>query len=286
MLKRTMWGTAILILLGGAGGQANAGFLFNSSYTPVFTFQDGLSTTTMTAAYDGIHYWTASGGSATGLRYAEYNSSGGLIHTFSPGLDFRSVFTDASGNVYARQFNDNQIYKQTAPGVFAGTGVYLAGLANVQSAVVLNSAGTGYVALDNGVVQQWNANGTALPPVPLSGFGSMAGEGNYPQNRGLAVFGNYWLTYGNGILSAWNAAGNRVDTTTLVAAGTSFDSHFSLSYTNGMLFVVDQAGGTWRGYNISSPNGVSPTPEPGSLTLLGIGAVGLASFLRRRSRVP
>ena len=33
-------------------------------------------------------------------------------------------------------------------------------------------------------------------------------------------------------------------------AGTSFDSYFSLSYANGMVWIVDTAGGNWRGFDV------------------------------------
>jgi len=67
---------------------------------------------------------------------------------------------------------------------------------------------------------------------------------------GIAAAGGYWLTYSNRMLSAWDTDGNRVDTTELLNAGTSFDAHFSFSYANGMVFIVDGPGGSWRGYDV------------------------------------
>src|SRR5262249_24115077 len=75
-------------------------------------------------------------------------------------------------------------------------------------------------------------------------------ENNYPQDRGIAALGNNWLTYSNGTLSVWDQTGNRIGTTTLVGAGTSFDSHFSLSEANDKVFIVTQASGTWDGYAV------------------------------------
>jgi len=120
--------------------------------------------------------------------------------------------------------------------------------------------------MEGGTVSRWNLAGTFLGTVTLSGFG-IAGENSYPQNRGIAAFGSYWFTYNSNtrILSAWDLSGTRVDTTTLTAAGTSFDSGFSLSYANGKIFVVDSAGATWRGYdvgftsNYQSSSGLLPT---------------------------
>lgn len=269
----------------GFGTSAQAGILFAPSYNASTIFTDGLGETSMTIAYDGTNYWSSSGGNVGGNRYAQYDGSGNLLATYAPGLDFRSVFTDASGNVYARQFANPTIYKQTAPGVFAPSGVSLTGgTLDDQSSVVFNGLGTEYVANGFGTVSRWDTSGNSLGSVSLSGFGSVSGESDYPAGRGIAAAGNYWLTYnGNGILSAWDFAGNRVDQTTLVGAGTSFDSKFSLSYANGKVFVVDNPGGSWRGYDVGLSQ-TTPVPEPtATLGLLAIGALGATSALKRKN---
>ena len=257
-------------------GRAEAGSVFAASYTPSFTFQDALGKTTMTVAYDGTSYWSSSGGNMSGSRYAQYDSSGEFIAAYAPGLDFRSVFTDSLGEVYARQGGDPKIYRQTDPGVFGESVVELSPAPpNQQSGVVLDEIGMQYLAHDNGVVSLWDLAGNSLGTVKLAdyGDGSVLGETLYPANRGIAVMGRYWLTYSEQTLSAWDREGNRVDTTTLVGAGTNSSSHFSLSYANNMVFIVDSPGGLWRGYAI---------PEP--LTMLGLfaGTAGIAAYLRKR----
>ena len=84
----------------------------------------------------------------------------------------------------------------------------------------------------------------------LAGFGSMNNENTYPQDRGVATVKGFYFTYANGVLSAWSDQGVRIDTTNLNGVGTSFDSHFSLSYAQSKVWLIDQAGGTWRGYNV------------------------------------
>ncbi|MBE8990805.1 PEP-CTERM sorting domain-containing protein [Nostoc sp. LEGE 12450] len=117
----------------------------------------------------------------------------------------------------------------------------------------------------------------------LLGFSSIVGEDSYPANRGIAAAGDYWLTYSSGTLSAWDYSGNRVDQTTLVGAGTSFDADFSLSYANSKVFIVDQAGGSWRGYDIGLLNESKAIPEPTSLIgFLGLGAFGITSLRKRK----
>lgn len=248
---------ACVLAVGGVGKAKGQHVIFNDNYDVSFTFMDApsLEQTRMPAAHDGIYYWSSSGGSPGGLRLAQYDgATGDLIATYAPNLDFRSIFTDAAGNLYARQFNSPIIYQQTDPGTFATYVTLIGGPLDQQSAVVLNSDGTEYIAMAGGTVSQWDSTGTFLGTVALLGYGTMFGEQNYPNNRGIAAAGGYWLTYSNRMLSAWDDQGNRVDTTELLNAGTGFDSHFSFSYANGMVFIVDGAGGVWRGYNV----GLSP----------------------------
>lgn len=231
------------------------GCSFRSNYFASQLFTDALSETTMTLAFDGTNYWSCSGGGSDGVRLARYDSAGGLLATYSPGLDLRSVFTDLTGTLFARAFNDATIYRQTVAGTFVNSGVALSGgNLDPQSSVVLNEAGTEYIAMSAGTVSRWSTNGTYLGSVDLLGFGSVAGENSYPQNRGIAVVGSFWLTYHtNGVLSVWDPAGNRVMQATLSGVGTSkYDSPFSFSYCNGKVFVVDAAGGQWRGYDVCS----------------------------------
>ncbi len=246
----------------GLTAYADSGCSTNVSLTvPILTalsvhtnlaFTNAIVTTIMGIAFDGTNYWDCSGGLTTGIRLGCYRSSGALIATYSPGLDFRSIFTTANGTVMARTYGSPIIYQQTSPGVFSDSGISLAGgTLNVQSSVVLNGAGTEFDAMSGGVVSRWNTNGAYLGSVNLQGFGSLSGENTSPQNRGLAAYGNFWLTYnGGGVLSAWDYSGNRAFQTALPGAGTNFDSDYSFSCCNGKVFIVDVAGGLWRAFDI------------------------------------
>jgi hypothetical protein len=237
-----------------AGNSASAPIITGFSVHTNVTFTDALPVTTMTMAFDGTNYWSCSGGTTSGNRLARYGLSGALVTTYAPGLDFRSVFTRTDGTLLARAYASGVIYQQTSPGVFASSGITLTGgTLDVQSSVVLNGAGNEYQAMSGGVVSRWSTNGTYLGIVTLSGFGSVSGENISPQNRGLGVMGNLWLTYnGNGILSIWDSSGNRITQVALPGAGTSFDSDYSISFCNGKVFIVDVAGGKWRGFDLYS----------------------------------
>lgn len=226
--------------------------LSKPSYDASMTFQDALAETSMTLAWDGTSFWSCSGGSPGGDRLAQYTAAGALVKKYQPNLDFRSVFTVGGGAmpVYARAYSSNQVLKQTLPGVFVLHATLQGGTLNEQSAVVWNPAGTELVAFHAGVISRWTAAGTAIGTITLKGWGSQNDEDQYPQDRGIVVAGKYYLTYANGVLSAWDGSGTRVSDTVLSGAGKGFDSHFSLSYAKGMVWVVDQPGGTWRGYDV------------------------------------
>ena len=242
-----------------AGATVSAPVITGFSIHTNVTFTDALPTATTGMTFDGTNYWSCSGGTTTGVRFARYTSAGVLVATYSPGLDFRSVFARADGTVLARAYNSAVIYQSTSPGVFVPSGITLTGgTLDMQSAIVLNSAGTEYQAMSGGVVSRWGTNGAYLGSVALSGFGCLSGENTVPQNRGLGVLGNLWLTYnGSGILSLWDSAGNRVVQAALPGAGTSSDSSWGFSFCNGKVFIVDVAGGKWRGYDLYSSASVA-----------------------------
>ncbi len=257
---------------------AVAGPVFdNPGYSADITFQEAgsLVQTSMTIAYDGGNYWSTTGGGSSGTRLARYDAAGNVVGTYAPGLDFRSIFTDGSGNVFARRYANATIYQQTAPGVFSDYLTLTGGSLDNQSSVVMNEDGQ-YVAMKSGNVTVWDATGAFDYTFTLNGF-----SGSYPYDRGIAVAEDYLFTYYNQTLSAWDYAGNLLDQTTLAGAGTSFDSYFSLSYANDHIFVVDYARGLWRGYDIGLST--QRIPEPGTLALLGLGlaAIGFARKWKR-----
>jgi hypothetical protein len=256
-----------------AASALHAGSVFPDHYNTVFSFADdpSLVGARMTIAWDGTSYWAAGGGGYGGVRESRYNADGSVAANYTPGLDFRAVFSDGEGNVYARAYNDSTIYRQTSPGVFSPIVTLQDGTLDPQGAVVLNGAGTEYIAMSSGTVYRWNLAGVFLNAVTLEGFGSLGTESWYPQSRGIAAWGSYWLTYADEVLSAWDATGRRVDTSFLPSAGTSSDANFSFSVANGMFLVESE--GTWRGY-------ATEVPEPAVWMLLLTGLGALAAVKR------
>jgi hypothetical protein len=273
---------AALVTLGTAlSVPVQADGIFGSSYNAGTVFTDALTSTSAGIAFDGQNFYAASGGGSGGVHEAQYNAAGSVSATYSPRLGFDSIFIGPGGAVQARQFDDRTIYSQTAPGAFTSALTLTGGFLGVQNSVVYDGVGD-YDSLNSGIVSRWTAAGTALPTVNLFGYGTVPLEANWPQSLILATAGDYWLTYSNETLSAWDFGGNRVGTTTLTGAGTSFSSDYGFSYTDGQVFVVDNIGQSWRGYDVglSTP----ATPEPGVVGLLVSGGTVSFGLLRRRRR--
>ena len=256
----------------------------SSSYAATELFENAMVTQhAFTMAKNAAGYWVGDGGGSGGARLFHYDLTGAFTASYAPGLDFRSIFSDASGNVFARNYADPTIYKMGAPGVFASYVTLAGGSLNAQSNVVLDAGGTRYIAMSGGTVSTWDASGTFLGSTSLIGFSGI--EAFYPQSRGIVSVGGKWLTYnGLGDLSEWDpATGARLGTTTLLGAGVSFDGQFSLSYTGGKVWVADGSGPEyyWRGYDVGLSD-VAAVPEPASITLIGIGLAGLGLVARKR----
>lgn len=255
---------------------ANAGAVFGAaSYAADVSFANRSDSTTMTLAYDGNHYYSSSGGGPSGIRETMYSNTGLYQAGYAPGLDFRSIFTNNSGGILARQYASNIIYRQTSPGVFANSVSLIGGRLDEQANVDMNDLGQ-FVSQQFGNVSVWNANGSLAKTFALNNFSA----NSYNAMVSIVAGGNYLFTYDSGILKAWDYTGLLLDSTVLSGAG---DAGYSLSYTNGRIFIDDANTDVWRGYNINVE--ASQVPEPGSLALIALALGGLAT-VRARRRAP
>ncbi len=226
----------------------------SDSFAETFSFLDAgaLEQTRMNMTWDGVYYWSSSGGSSSGNRISQFDAAGVWLADYAPGRDVRSVFTigDGTAPTYLRAYGSADLEVQTSPGTYGAYLTLSGGSLDAQSAVVWDPTRDQFVAFEGGTLSRWDATGTNQPAIAFSGFG-VGTEDVYPQNRGVAVTpGGCYLTFADGQVSSWDETGARLDTATLIGVGSSFDSYFSFSYANGMVFVIDDALGTWRGYDV------------------------------------
>lgn len=223
----------------------------NASYTADLTFQDRQNATTMTMAWNGTSIWSTSGGGQGGMRMSEYTATGQFVQNWATQPDFRSVFTkgDGTATLFARAFNSTDVLRWNG-NAFVVDDTLTGATLGAQGVVVWDEFYGHYMASTDipGQVFVFDEDGARIEERQLAGYSGQ--ETAYPQGRGIALAHGCVLTYYNQTLSSWDIDGNRVDTTQLIGAGTAFDSYFSLSYAQGRAFVIDFAGGTWRGYDV------------------------------------
>ncbi|HEX7654930.1 MAG TPA: hypothetical protein VF607_15580 [Verrucomicrobiae bacterium] len=231
----------------------------NLSIRPTLVFTNNQPLHTMGITFDGTNYWDCGGGGTSGNQWERYSATGSLLNSYAPGLDFRSVTVSPNGTVVARLASSSILYAQTSPGVLAPLSFSLTNsVPDSQAAVVYNGPKTEFISMSAGVVSRWTTNGAYLGTVALQGYGAVSGESVYPQNRGIAAYGNWWLTYnGTNILSAWDTTGNRLFQMYLPGAGTNFDAAFSFSCCNGKVFIADGIHGNWRSYDLGANGSVA-----------------------------
>jgi hypothetical protein len=210
-------------------------------------------------AWDGTYYWIGYGGDAIGdrLRKVDANLAAfNALASYQTSRDYRSIFTKGGegAQLYSRAFASATIETIDVNGVVAAFATLQAPVPAGDSSVVWNEAGTELVALSpGGTVRRWQADGTALPAVTLTGFGTLTGEDTNGANTHLVVTSGYYLTITTGsVLSAWSKDGTRVKSATLTAALSGQFPTWTFSYANKKLWFGDWNGTTsvWRSFDV------------------------------------
>lgn len=99
---------------GGLTSAVAAGTAFSApTYTSSLTLQSASSVYVPTGAVssDGSYY--AACGNGMNSPFVKLDANGNLLTSVrpAPGMDFRSLFTNAAGDVFARNYNYNYIWK-------------------------------------------------------------------------------------------------------------------------------------------------------------------------------
>ncbi len=273
MYKSLALSVAAVVAISAATAPATAAVFSSGAYNSTLALDgSGLDTQIGVAFSKGSYYLVSGGGPQSPI--SRTTIAGKLIESPispNPGIDFRSIFTDARGAIFARGYASNVIYKQDgALGNFKPI-VTLDGSSENQQQIVLSSDGTSYIGNNDGTLQFWNLAGQLTRTVTLD-----ASANGVQFNHEVSILGNYAVDYNNGTLSAFSLAnGSLVGTTVL--NGDVVDGTYGQSYANGYFFVSN--GSQFLGYKIGASSAV---PEPSVLLLMPIG-FGMLALGRRRS---
>jgi streptogramin lyase len=255
-------------------------------------------------------------------RIQEFNSSGGWIRTIgtsgSGDGQFKrpsGVAGDSSGNIWVADFGNNRIQEFNSSGGWIGTVTKLryqtvnsprgicvnsAGYSfvaeaannavltnsptflgwsgdpqpNVPTGVAADSSGNIWVANDgNHTVAKYNSSGHWIST--FGGFGTGNGQFEHPMGIAVDASGDVWVAdWGNSRIQEFDSNGVYLTTIGVVAEpyGVAVDS-------SGSIYVVSN--GNANGGYISK---FSVAPEPSTLALLGVGAIGLLVYGWRRRK--
>lgn len=241
----------------------------------LFFFNDASGLTPISADNDGTWIYTVSGGSMDGDRLARHFLDGTLDQTFAPGIDFRSIFTDNSGNLYAKEFGTGSIYSMTQNGV--PTFLYTLNDPQSQSSASFNADDTELYTRDGSTIRRYDSGtGAFLGSFELMGL--IGDELETPAawqmetSRSGRIF-----TYAAGLVSEWDTNGNRIGTANIPISGDPGGFNTTWSFAVGgddNIYLYSDASQTWKVWNVG-------IPTPGTLALLAI--AGLAGRRRRRS---
>lgn len=238
------------VCLGGACVPLDCPGFAAAAFDPAVTFADITENSIVGIAWDGMSYWSVSGGTSSGVTEGQQDGAGASVGTYMAGFDFRSVFTEGDGaaEVYARAYASPTILLQGAPGMWSASLDLVGGTLDAQAMVAWNALTSEFIAFNDGTLSRWDATGAFVGTVAFPDYGTLVGEHDFPQNRSIAWAGGCYLTIDNDTLSAWDPMGTRVDTATLNGSGAGFATNLSLSHANGHVFVSDDA--QWRGYAV------------------------------------
>jgi len=214
--------------------------LRSGSFSAVMSVTVGFDTM-MSVAWDGTNYWFASGGDSDSNRLTRTNASLGAATDFSPGIDFRSVFTKTDGvpPIYASEYASMQIRRSTGPGIFTND-VVLAGSNDEQTDVEWDSTKSEFIARFDSTVYRWNSTGASLPSVTL--VSAPSGEGLNSCNTG-------YLTYDAGthiVRDHDKVTGAVRNLVTLNATGFPYDGRLSIA--NHKIWICDTSG-AWQAFD-------------------------------------
>lgn len=206
--------------------------------TKLLEFPHNIPLTPMMLTWDGTNYYLSNGGSASSGTIQQLDASGTVILTTPVNLDMRGVFyREADDTFYMKSFGLDWYtvdptagtFTQILPGIFTQS----------QSRPDLSSDGTLIYEHISGTIRVLDfATGAELTT-----FLGLQNPVNFPHNHVVAAPDSKLITMdATGLAYMYDAQG-RLVTTFNFPNTVANQSAWTLSYTNGMLFISDTGSG-------------------------------------------
>jgi hypothetical protein len=285
-----------LILLVASVAPVQAGYLVAG--VPTITLDtSGISGYPMNVAWHPVYnQYYGGGGGFPGASGRVWDAAGSVVQTLTPiNDDLRGFYYNPnSGNLEQVAYGSKSV--GTAPGsrrwvdwngpvhVFATVNHYPASAA-IKCRCLQSNEPTVCTILDGSptTVEVTNrATGLSAGSVTLNLVAAGIPALSYVE-LGYDPFNNALISFttsgGNRALAFDAATGAFLASISLPGLG-SPDTNYAMGYTNNQFFIWDAAANLYRGF--ISDGVLSAVPEPGTLSLFGLGALGLLTARRRR----
>jgi hypothetical protein len=228
----------------------------------------------MGLAFDGTTYWTVNGGSAASGRIQSFDADGNLLDSIIVNLDMRAIYyREQDGFVYIKNFGIDWFRLDLPGGTITPleAGIFI----EFQSSPALTPDGTAIYerVMNDARVLDFD---TKAQVDLVSGF---AGSAVFQFQISIVTDGLFFYTWDEtATVHVFDLVGRPVTQFPLPMPVPGSAAGFSLSFTNGMLWVIDTGTqfGTWYGFKLSK----APPPGPGAPT------GGSTSLSMKRAPVP
>ena len=117
-------------------------------------------------------------------------------------IGFTNIFTQGDGvpPLFGRGLTTNVVLRQQSPTQWTSPYDLEGPYAPVMASFAWDAGASEHISLYDGVLHRWDAAGNALEPIPFDGFGDVAGETSYPQDRRVVAAYGHYLTYSDTVL--------------------------------------------------------------------------------------
>ena len=236
-------------LVAGSSGALAGGTLLDVGVLEL-TFADASGTTAVSAENDGSFLYTVSGGTTGGERFARYLLDGTADLTFASGIDFRSIFTDNSGNLFAKEYGQGNVYSLTSGGM--ATFLFTLNDPQPQTSADFNGDDSELYTRSGALIRRYNsANGSFIGSFTLQGMGP--NEDDFPEFVQMETnLAGRIFTYADGIVSEWDLAGIRIGTSTIpIDTPSSFLTTWSFGVGgDDRIYLSNEISGMWEVYDV------------------------------------